>query len=156
MLRSLRVKAQLLYPVDIDLEKELSNVLEKAQFDEKTQSITLIIEDPSLQNMVKNEIELAYGTVNLTLNPKHLTLPVEGFILLLSRMKMDQEDAIDRLNDAWRKNSKNVEDITKEKLIKRIWNKKESAATIATLVTAGIEAWPHLGNILNRLLSLIK
>ena len=154
--RSLRVKAQLLYPVDIDIKAELYKALQNAQYDPKMQTITMTIEDPSVQNMIKNQIEIAYGTVHLTLNPKHLALPIEGFILLLSIIDMDQKDAINRLNKEWRKSKKAAEDITKEKLIKRLWDKKSDAETIFALVSAGIAAWPHLSNVLQQIECLLR
>ena len=58
--RSLRIKSQLLYPRTISWCDELQKALAKGQYNPDKMTITVMIEDPSVQNLLKSKIESAY------------------------------------------------------------------------------------------------
>ena len=93
--RTLRVKSQLLYPREIDWVGNVATALKHGLYEDGM--ITITIEDPNVWNRVKNEIEKKFGTVNLSLNSKHLVLPVESFILLAACAEEDTSEAISNL-----------------------------------------------------------
>lgn len=150
--RSLRIKAQLLYPKDLKWDAELIKALKKADYVSEKRTITIMLEDPSVQNMLKNKIEQAYGIVYRDLNAKLLTLPVESYIILALELENDKEKALKSLNERWKTIQENSEPITKESLVKEVWSK---AGLTKLLLGCGAAVWPQGAAILQAVSDLI-
>ena len=153
--RTLRVRSQLLYPRELDWKKELANALNHGHYEESNHTITIVLEDPSVQNLLRNEIEKAYGVVNFSLNPKHLSLPVEGYLLLASRCEDNPDEALMKLNLAWRKEQKELGDITKEKLIKRVFTNASTADSVLSLFSTAITVLPKAALLITPIIRLL-
>lgn len=96
--RSLRIKSQLQYPRDINWEEKLVTAIDHGTYDPVAKVITITIEDPSVRNRIRHEVESRFGTVNLSLNSKQLILPVESFLILAACAEEDTKEALNRLN----------------------------------------------------------
>ncbi len=153
--RSLRVNSQLLYPRDLSWQDELQKALHNAVYNENDKTITLMIEDPSIQNLLKNEIELAYGPVHLSLNPKLLTLSIEGYLLLALHIADDEEAAIKELNKRWSAETETTEKITKESIIRSAWSKTNKLSLLKSLLSCAGIVVPAARPILSLVSSLI-
>ena len=154
--RSLRIKAQLLYPREqLDWEKELKKALSKGQYNTEDLTITIMIEDPSVQNLLKSKIEETYGVVYKTMNSKHLCLPIESYVLLAMELEGDRKQALSKLNSKWRELNKDAGEITRESFIKRIWSKANKTEPIKLLLNCACIAWPVAAPLLSIIQSLI-
>lgn len=102
--RNLRVKSQLLYPRNLDSvwKEQLANAIEHGYYNSTSNEITISIEDPSVRNMIRNKIELQFGTVNISLNSKQLVLPVDSYLKLAALAEGDPNSALKRLNKEYR------------------------------------------------------
>lgn len=154
-IRLLRVKSQLCYPKELDWKDELSKALRRGNFDEKDLTITIMIEDPSVHNLLKSIIEEMYGTVRLSINAKLMTLPVESYLLLAMELEEDRDAALQKLNQKWKQDHKDAEDITKETLVKRLWNKAKDVSTLQKLLKVSALAFPAAAPILEVLEAVI-
>jgi len=101
--RTLRVKSQLQYPREIKWEEKLVTAIEHGSYDPITKMITISIEDPSVRNRIRYEVESKYGIVNLSLNNKQMILPVESFLILAACAEEDTDATIKRLNTELKK-----------------------------------------------------
>ncbi len=117
--RNLRIRSQLLYPRELNWVGELSKSVEHGHYDPLTGQITVVVEDPSVLNYVKNKIETQFGVVGRSLNAKHLVLPVESFILLATCAEAEPEETIKLLNKHLRDETKDKGKIEKEKFTNR-------------------------------------
>ena len=153
--RSLRVKSQLLYPRTISWCDELQKALTKGQYNPDKMTITVMIEDPSVQNLLKSKIESAYGPVYLSFNPKLLTLPVESYLLLAMELMEDKAEAMSVLNRIWSRDHTDAERITRESLLKSLWSKANKAGPLKLILTAAKTAWPVASPLLSVVESLI-
>lgn len=153
--RTLRRKSQLLYPKKLNWDYELQNALKNASFNENDNTITIMIEDPSVQSLLKNEIELTYGKVQLNLNTKLLTLPIECYLLLALRLTGDEKEALERLNEKWKTDKKYSGQITKESLIKKELKKIGPLNVIKALISAASTVLPAASPILTLVANII-
>ena len=154
--RSLRVKAQLLYPrKELKWQEELEKALSKGQYDLQDQTITIMIEDPSVLNLLKSIIEETYGVVYKTLNSKHLCLPIESYLLLAMELEEDRSKALSRLNSKWKEANGEVNEITRESFIKKIWSKANKTEPIKLLLDCAGAAWPVAAPIIQIIKSMI-
>ena len=143
--RALRVKSQLLYPRELRWVEHLTEALEHGSQDDGM--ITITLEDPSVRNKIRNEVEKQYGTVNLSLNSKQLVLPVESFLLLAACAEQDANSVLKQLNEQFINNKEVVGKIQKEKFkarifknVKNIPDLLQSALNIYTLGRPIVEA----------------
>lgn len=154
--RSLRVKSQLCYPKELNWKDELCKALSKGNLDKKELTITIMIEDPSVHNLLKNIIEKTYGTVRLSLNSKLMTLPVESYLLLAMELEEDKETVLQKLNQKWQQDNKNAGEITKETLIKRMWNTTKSIVSTQKLVKIAKMVFPTAAPVLEILETILS
>lgn len=101
--RLLRVKSQLQYPREIKWQDEVISAVQHGTYDSVQKMITITLENPSVRNMIRNEIESNFGTVNVSLNSKQLVLPVESFLILAACAEQDTDEVIRKLNSSFRK-----------------------------------------------------
>lgn len=145
--RSLRNRSQLLYPNELLWKDELERAIKKGSYNPSNMTITIMIEDPSVQNYIKYRIEKTYGIVDREINPKHLTLPIEDYVLLLIEAEENVDEVIEKLNKKWRESNRKNEAITKEKFLKRVWSKAGNVETLKILLKLGAKIVPTLAAV---------
>ena len=120
--RNLRVRSQLLYPKEIRWQEELAAAVAHGYYDSQTKQITVTIEDPSVQSLIKNTIEKNFGIVGQSLNTKQLVLPVESFLILAAYAEDDVDKVLMQLNKQLQKLSFDTAKIEKKQLKARFFN----------------------------------
>lgn len=118
--RNLRVKSQLMYPREINWIEQLSEALKNGSYDDGM--ITITLEDPSVRNRIRFELESKSKTVNISLNSKQLILPVESFLILAACAEKNPDKVIHALNEKFKKNYDIKDSIQKNKIGKKILN----------------------------------
>lgn len=104
--RNLKVKNQLIYPIDFDWKLALSRLTKEARYDRTNHKIMLNIPDPNLFYEIQNFIEEQGAYIEKQLNSKILQIRVEYYIDLvlsldencdkkkiLKKLKKDFKDA---------------------------------------------------------------
>lgn len=81
--KSLKVKKQLVYPIEYDWQKAFLSLLKKARYDSNTQKIIISIPDPNLLIEIQNYIEEKGGYILKQTNSKLLQMRVEYYIELV-------------------------------------------------------------------------
>ena len=132
--RLLREKSQLQYPRDILWVNQLSEALKNGFYDDGM--ITVTIEDPSVRNRIRYEVESKYGTVNLTLNSKQLILPVESFLLLAACAEEDSDAVLAKLNTEFDRNEEIKGKIQRGKFKTRLFRNVNNVGTVLQSITA--------------------
>lgn len=134
--RNLRIRSQLLYPKELKWQDELAIAIQHGAYDSYSKQITVTIEDPSVQNLIKNIIEKNFGTVGQSLNVKHLVLPVDSFLLISAYAEQDPEKTLKELNNIVQEQSKSINVIEKRTLKTRfLQNIPDIPQFIATALT---------------------
>lgn len=88
--RNLKVKNQLVYPIEFDWKAALARLIENARYDRKTGKVVLNIPDPNLYIEIQNFIEEQGAHVEKQLNSKLLQLRAEFFIDLLVSLESEK------------------------------------------------------------------
>lgn len=81
--RNLKIKSQLLYPIEYDWKKAFAKLIQHGRYDEITHKIVISIPDPNLLLDIQNHIEEEGGYIEKQLNGKVLQIRVEYFLDLL-------------------------------------------------------------------------
>lgn len=149
--RSLRVKSQLMYPREINWVEQIKQALEGGSYDDGM--ITITLEDPSVRNLIRYEIESKSGVVNLSLNSKQLILPVESFLILAACAENKPDKVIHALNEKFKSKYDIKKLIQKDKIGKRIF---ESVKNIGELLQAGITVYDFGKPIIEALIKLVE
>ena len=150
--RSLRIKSQLLYPKRIDWQSALSSAIKAGSYNEKDNTLTITVEDPSCHARIRYEIESSYGSANLNLNSKQLTVPIESLLSVALAQEADKEKILAELNNAWLRNNKAKERITRESLAKRIF---KGAGDIAAILGVSKDMFDAARNIVEAIIDRI-
>lgn len=87
--RNLKVKNQLINPIDYDWKAALAKLTENARYDRSTGKIVINIPDPNLFIEIQNFIEDQGAFVEKQLNSKILQLRVEYYIDLIVSLEPD-------------------------------------------------------------------
>lgn len=87
--RNLKVKNQLVNPIDFDWKAALAKLTENARYDKMTGKIVINIPDPNLFIEIQNFIEDQGAYVEKQLNSKILQLRVEYYIDLVVSLESD-------------------------------------------------------------------
>ena len=149
--RNLRIKSQLQYPREIKWEEKLASAIEKGTYDPVQKQVTITIEDPSVRNRIRYEVESRFGTVNLSLNSKQLVLPVESFLILAACAEKDSDAVLDKFNDELQKSG--VGRIEKGQFKTRIFNTaSQTVSILSSLLTICSGGQP----VLRALIQLIE
>ncbi len=88
--RNLKVKNQLVYPIEFDWKAALARLIENARYDKRTGKVVLNIPDPNLYIEIQNFIEEQGAHVEKQLNSKLLQLRAEYFIDLLVSLEPEK------------------------------------------------------------------
>lgn len=101
--------------------------------------ITVTIENPSVRNKIRFEVESRFGTVNLSLNSKHLVLPVESFLILAACAEKDTDATLKKLNKELknRKIGEIEKGNIKNRVLKTVSDIGSFLGSITTVYTAG-------------------
>ena len=157
--RNLKIKKQLVYPVDYKWDVAFAKLIKNARYDPITQKITLNIPDPNLFIEIQNFIESRGSSVEKQLNSKILQMRAEYFIELVvslepeeSRKKIiknlkKQLHKSDKENAAF--DSKNIG----KTLINGGINLVDTAANLSTILSPGNCIGKALVDLLNAALS---
>lgn len=153
--RNLRIKSQLLYPKEIPWEITLSMAIKNGSYNEKDNTMTITIEDPSCHAKIRYEIEAFYGTANLNLNRKQLTVPIESLlsIALSQEPEESKEQILSMWNEEWQRENKDRERITRESLTKRIF---KGVGTLVSVVGVPKELAETVGNIMKAIVDKVQ
>ena len=110
-IRNLKIKKQLVYPVDYTWEKTLAKLMHNARYDADSKKIFINIPDPNLYYEIENFIEEQGAYVEKTFNKKILTLRVEYYIALM----IETEDSSTK-KDAKKNLIKHIKQTEKENI----------------------------------------
>ncbi len=139
--RNLRVRSQLLYPKEMDWKNELAESLTHGSYDPANRQVTIMFENPSVQNFMKNEIEKTFNNVGKTFNSKQLVLPIESFLILAAHAEENPDKVIKQLNARVQKETKNSNKIEgkafQERFLKSIPNAVSFISTCLSIYTTG-------------------
>lgn len=153
--KNLKVKSQLVYPVDYDWKLALAKLIKNARFDKQTQKVTLNIPDPNLYLEIRNFIEEQGAYVEVQLNSKILQLRAEDFVDLALALEPEsnRQEIIKCFKKTFREHCKNDDVFTNkgigEFLVSEILDAPGIADTICSII-------PFPSPILKALLWLIK
>lgn len=132
--RTLRVKSQLQYPRELRWVEDLTKALDHGFFDNGM--ITVTLENPSVRNRIRNEIESKFGTVGFSLNSKQLVLPVESYLILAACAEKDADSVLKELNNQFIKNEEVEGKIQKGRFKDRIFKNVNDLGVLIQNVTA--------------------
>ena len=150
--RNLRIRSQLLYPKELKWQDELAIAIQHGNYDSYSKQITVTIEDPSVQNLIKNIIEKNFGTVGQSLNVKHLVLPVDSFLLIAAYAEQDPEKTLKELNNIVQEQSESISIIEKSTLKARFLQKiRDIPQFLATALTIYDIGRPIIESILQKI-----
>lgn len=88
--RNLKIKKQLVYPVDYEWEVAFAKLIKNARYDPKTKKIALNIPDPNLFIEIQNFVESRGSYVEKQLNSKILQIRAEYFIELVVSLEPEE------------------------------------------------------------------
>lgn len=88
--RNLKVKNQLVYPIQYDWKLALAKLTENARYDQVTHRVTLNISDPNLFLEIQNFTEEQGAYIEKQLNSKLLQIRAEYYIDLI--LSLEQEE----------------------------------------------------------------
>lgn len=148
--RSLRVKSQLQYPREINWVEQMRQALEDGSYDDGM--ITITLEDPSVRNRIRYEVESKSGTVNLSLNSKQLVLPVESFLILAACAEKDPDKVLQSLNKKFAGNEEIKGMIQKDKIGKKLF---KGVTNIGELLQAGLTIYTVGRPIIEQVIKLV-
>ena len=156
--RNLRLKSQLRYPRRITWEDEFEKALRKGFYNKNTQTVTIMIEDPAIQNMIKYQIEKSNGMVDRSLNMKHLVMPIDSVVALAmesERQNGTEEGTLLKIREVYKKQEGRTRKITRATLTE--WLRSLSDPVNLTRALAGIVSCANSSvSLLQTLMSLIK
>lgn len=137
--RNLRVKSQLQYPREIHWEEKLTKAIQHGVYDQVQKQLTITIEDPSVRNRIRHEVESKYGIVNISLNSKQLVLPIESFLILAACAEGDTEGILRKLRDELNNNKINYieKGSLKDRFLKQVEDIGGLLNNLATIYTVG-------------------
>lgn len=88
--RNLKVKNQLIHPIQYDWRRALASLTENARYDKISKKVTLNITDPNLYLEIQNFIEEQGAYIEKQLNSKVLQLRAEYYIDLILSLETER------------------------------------------------------------------
>lgn len=141
--RNLKVKNQLVHPIEYDWTKAFAKLIEKAWYDTNTNKVIINIPDPNLYYEIENFLDEQGAYIEKQMNSKILQVRVEYFIdlIIATEPPENQKEIIKQLKKAFKAQDKienkfNGVDIGKF-LIENGANIIEIIAYIAQIVSDG-------------------
>lgn len=134
-IRNLKVKKQYVYPVKFDWKESLANILNDDKnihiVDNKT--IKINIPDPNLFLAIQEEIEAEGGYLDIQLNSRLLSVPIDNFMIILKLIS--REDEYDKICE---KVIEKYNSINKENKIKKGLATTKQITSIVKDITGSI------------------
>lgn len=120
--RNLKVKSQLIYPIEFDWKKSLMPLIKNARFDKNKTKIILNIPDPNLYYEIKNYIEEQGAYVEIQLNSKILQIRIEYFIelMLLCEKEKTRKQIIKQLKTDFKESNKDENTFDEKEIAKSL------------------------------------
>lgn len=140
--RNLKVKKQLIYPIEYSWQKALAGLTKFARYDRSTGLIALNIPDPNLYLAIENHIEEQGGYVEIQLNRKLLKTRVEYYVeLLASGEGKEAEEVIKRIKKEIKSDEKkySIDNVSLGKML------EDSGIAITTILSNVVSMAP-IGN----------
>lgn len=153
--RNLKIKNQLVYPIEYDWKLALAKLTENARYDKVSKKIIMNIPDPNLYLEIQNFIEEKGAYVEKQLNSKILQIRVEYYIeLALALENVDnQKKFIKKLKQFFKDKGKNDNEFDEnnigKSLIEMTVNITEIVANISNVI-------PNQSVVLTSLFKLIN
>lgn len=136
--RNLKVKNQLRNPQAFDWKVEFAEKAQNVRYIADDSCVIVNLDDPVLFIEVQHFIEQHNGIVDYTLNPKLLKMQTRDFAMLLVEIGIsnNEDRALGVLRKQYQQEAGVNEQVTREGLIKRLWNGSTEFAKeiISTLI----------------------
>lgn len=137
--RNLKIKKQLVYPIDtFDWKKSLASLLKNARYDDDTKKITLMIPDPNLLYEIEAFLEEHGGYICTQLNKKLLQVRVEYFfeLAVLCEEKKNQDKIIKAIKKELKEKNKSEKAFDDKNIGKSLLDVGVSVASILDNVSS--------------------
>lgn len=96
--RNLRIRENLLYPKEIDINKEFEKIIKRANYDPITETITIDVEDPNLQIELQNILQTEQNAyVETKLNARLLVIKPKFLFNLLATTSNNEKEIVNEL-----------------------------------------------------------
>lgn len=153
--RNLKIKNQLVYPIEYDWKLALAKLTENARYDKVSKKIIMNIPDPNLYLEIQNFIEEKGAYVEKQLNSKILQIRVEYYIeLALALENVDnQKKFIKKLKQFFKDKGKNDNEFDENNIGKSLI---EMAINITEIVANISNVIPNQSVVLTSLFKLIN
>lgn len=157
--RNLKVKNQLVNPIDFKWEKAFAKLVENARYDKVSKKVTIGIPDPNLYLEIQNLIEEQGAYIEKQLNSKILQIRVEYFIDLIiktTESENDRDDIIKKVQKELKKNNKDDSKFDRDNIGKSIIELGASVTGILSSILSIFKTATPQYTIIIALLKLIK
>ena len=117
--RNLKIKKQLIYPIEFDWKHSLAGLIENARYDKETKKIILSIPDPNLLIEIQNFIEERGGYFTIQSNNKLLQLRIEYFLeltVLVDDSEKAKKKIIKRIKNEIQRSEKHENDFDEKSI----------------------------------------
>lgn len=153
--RNLKVKNQLLHPIQYDWRRALATLIENARYDKNSKKVTLNIPDPNLYLEIQNFIEEQGAYVEKQLNSKVLQLRAEYYIDLILTLETEKtrKKAIKELKKQFKADGKEDYAFDERYIGKSLIDIGVNITTIAANLSAVISPENYIGVALIKLLT---
>ncbi|MBU5463694.1 hypothetical protein [Anaerotignum sp. MSJ-24] len=154
--RNLKIKNQLVYPIEYDWKLALAKLTENARYDKVSKKIIMNIPDPNLYLEIQNFIEEKGAYVEKQLNSKILQIRVEYYIeLALALENVDnQKKFIKKLKQFFKDKGKNDNEFDEnnigKSLIEMAVNITEIVANISNVIPNQSVVWTSLFKLITK------
>ena len=151
--RNLKIKNQLINPIDFEWEKSFAHLIKNARYSDK--KVILSIPDPNLYLEIQNFIEENGAYVEKQLNSKILQIRVEYFIDLIVSVEPEEsrKNIIDKLKKHFKESQQENRLFDEKNIGKTLADVTSNIATIAGLVSECISPTNIIGKALIDLIS---
>jgi len=153
--RNLKVKNQLVNPIDYDWKVALAKLTENARYDKTTGKIVINIPDPNLFIEIQNFIEDQGAYVEKQLNSKILQLRVEYYIDLIVALEQDasRKKIIKELKKIFKEEGKEDSVFDERNIGKSLMDATVNVTTVAANISGLLSPENLIGAALIKLLS---
>jgi hypothetical protein len=156
--RNLKVKNQLINPIDFSWQNAFATLVENACYDSVSKKVTVNIPDPNLYYEIENFIDEHGAYVEKQLNRKILQLRVEYFIDLVLEIEpeVNKKEIIKRLKADFKENNKTEAKFDEKQIGKSLI---EGAVNISEILTNVLSLLPQKSasiKIVTALISMVN
>lgn len=152
--RNLKVKKQLVYPVDFDWKTALGTLIKNARMDESTHKIIINIPDPNLYYEIQNFLEESGAYNEVQLNSKILQIRAEYFFALALDIEDEEnkQKIIKTLKKQFEESSVNNQVFDEKNVGKTLLNIGIESLNVVSNLSSMLSPGNIIGNILKSLL----